>query len=276
VISYNYGGFGGGAAYSDLGGCILFSNSAGSGGGAYSCNLANCTLTANAASYGGGDTSGTLENCIVYYNIATVNYTNYYGGTFMSCCTTPQLPEAGNITNAPLFVNPANGDFRLQLNSPCINSGNNAYVPGPTDIDGNPRVQGGSVDMGAYEYQTPNSILSYAWAQQYGLHTDGSADNADSDGDGMKNWQEWKSGTNPTNALSLLKMNSVSNGITSTTVTWQSVTNATYYLQRSSNLSAQPAFSSIQSNIAGQVNTTSYTDTNAVGWGPFFYRVGVQ
>jgi len=36
------------------------------------------------------------------------------------------------------------------------------------------------------------------------------------------------------------------------------------------------AFSVIQTNIPGQVLETTFTDTNDVGLGPFFYRVGVQ
>jgi len=164
----------------------------------------------------------------------------------------------------------------LQTNSPCINAGNNTYAAGTTDLDDNPRISGGTVDIGAYEIQAPASVISYAWLQKYGLSTDGSADYADSDGDGMNNWQEWSAGTNPTNALSVLKMLAPSNAAPGITVTWQSVAAITYYLQRSTNLTGQPTFTSQQSNIVGQAGTTTYTDTNAVGGGPSFYRVGVQ
>ncbi|HXI72210.1 MAG TPA: choice-of-anchor Q domain-containing protein [Verrucomicrobiae bacterium] len=169
-----------------------------------------------------------------------------------------------------------NSDFHLQSNSPCINSGNNAFVAVTNDFDGNPRIVAGTVDMGAYEFQSPASIISYAYLQQYGLPTDGSADDLDSDGDSLNNWKEWKAGTNPTNAASVLQLASPSNTVSGVTVTWQSVSGVTYYLQSGTNLSVQPAFSSIQSNLVGQAGTTSYTDTTATTGGPYFYRVGVQ
>ena len=54
-----------------------------------------------------------------------------------------------------MFVDLAAGDLRLQMGSPCINAGNSAYVVGTTDLDGNPRIVGGTVDVGAYEWQGP-------------------------------------------------------------------------------------------------------------------------
>ncbi|MCX6926306.1 MAG: chitobiase/beta-hexosaminidase C-terminal domain-containing protein, partial [Verrucomicrobia bacterium] len=182
-LSGNSAIWGGGAYNSTLNNCTLIGNSASEhGGGAYAdfttpCTLNNCTLTGNSASMGGGALtaidsptaltlnnciltgnsgrgvySGTLNNCIVYYNTGG----NYYYGNFSYCCTTP-LPASGtgNFTNAPMFVDLADGDLRLQVNSPCINAGNNAYAVGTTDLAGRPRIVGRTVDVGAYEFQGP-------------------------------------------------------------------------------------------------------------------------
>jgi len=47
------------------------------------------------------------------------------------------------------------GDYHLRLNSPCVEAGNpySTYGPGDTDIDGQPRIMGPVVDMGADEAQ---------------------------------------------------------------------------------------------------------------------------
>jgi hypothetical protein len=67
-----------------------------------------------------------------------------------------------NLNIKPEFTNPGNNDYSLNWNSPCIESGK-ADTTGlnlpPTDLNGDPRIVNARVDMGAYEYQLPVSIL---------------------------------------------------------------------------------------------------------------------
>jgi len=173
-------------------------------------------------------------------------------------------------------VDLAGGNLRLQSDSPCINAGNNTYVTNTTtDLDGNPRIVSGRVDIGPYEYQGQGSLISYAWLQQYGLPTDGSADFTDPDRDGLNNWQEWRCGTCPTNANSALRLLSPQRAGTNVTVTWQSVAGMNYFLECSTNLAATPCFTCVATNLPGQPGTTSYRDFTATNAGPYFYRVGV-
>ena len=272
-LTGNSADWGGGAAWSDLYNCTLTGNSASDGGGTFESGLRNCTLTGNEAfEDGGGTRGGGLNNCIVYYNTASQG-ANFYFGNLNYCCTLP-LPDigTGSITNDPRFLDWFNGNLRLQSNSPCINAGANFYALSPTDLDGNPRIKGGTVDIGAYEFQAPCSAVSYAWLQHYGFLTDGSADNADPDHDGLNNWQEWCCSTDPTNALSVLRLLSPLPTATTVAVSWQSVEGVNYYVERSTDL---PRFTALASNIFGQFGTTTYTDTNAPA-APHLYRVGVS
>ena len=299
---------GGGASGGVLNGCVLAGNIASQGGGGVRDGvLTNCVVTGNSALFGGGVAGGklvnstivgnsasaysggaheaqSLLNCIVYYNNAPFESDiNFGGGTVNSCCITslPSLPNkgAGNITNEPAFVDLANGDLHLQSNSPCINAGTNLNASASSDLDGNSRIAGGTVDIGAYEFQTPASTISYAWLQRYGLSADTSSDNSDPDGDGLTNWQEWRAGTDPTNGLSVLRLLSATGAAPGVAVTWQSVSGKTYVVERASYLGAQPDFLPLATNIVGQANTnaTTYTDTNISAFSlDLFYRVGVQ
>jgi hypothetical protein len=62
------------------------------------------------------------------------------------------------------FVDLAAGDFHLQPNSPCINAGNNSFVAASTDLDGGPRILGGIVDIGAYEFHSSHAPVADASA----------------------------------------------------------------------------------------------------------------
>lgn len=132
------------------------------------------------------------------------------------------------------------------------------------------------MDVGASEFQGVSVEPFIIWLGQYGLPEDGSVDYVDSDCTGMNNWQKWIAGLNPTNPASVLRLLAPTNTVSGMTVTWQSVNNRTYYLQRSTNFAMSPAFFSIQSNLTGQAGTTSFTDTTATNGTTFFYRVGVQ
>jgi hypothetical protein len=143
------------------------------GGGAYECILINCTLTGNSAfrpsgsgRFGGGAAYCTLNNCITFANTASSG--PGYGPDVYQCALS--YCWGGD----PLFVD-TNGwaNLRLQSNSPCINAGNNAYATNATDLDGNPRIAGGTVDIGAYEYQSLGLISFGVVSNQFGFNVTG-------------------------------------------------------------------------------------------------------
>lgn len=278
-VSANWGGgISGGSVIKNS---LIVGNS-GDYGGVDRSSLENCTVFFNARyDEVGGVYGGTARNCIIYLNFKAPNQLGFeFADCDMSyCCSSVLAPGLGNFTNAPLFLNPDGrdtGDYRLQSNSPCINAGRNGDATTETDLDGNPRVIGGTVDVGAYEYLTPSSTISYAWLQQYGLPETAEADYLDSDGDGMNNWQEWRAATIPTNRESLLRMLSPSNHAAGLTLSWLSETGVSYALERGSSLGPESAYVTLVSNVAGNVGATSYVDTNSTVSSKFFYRVQVQ
>jgi len=96
-----------------------------------------------------------VTNCIVWYNLASSGNNLYDSDAVYTCSPDVSHGNEGCITNDPLFIDQAGGDYRLAPNSPCINAGENAYAVGEFDLDGNPRIVAGIVDMGAYEHAAP-------------------------------------------------------------------------------------------------------------------------
>lgn len=123
------------------------------------------------------------------------------------------------------------------------------------------------------------SALPLLWLVEHGLATDGTADDADSDGDRLANWEEWVAGTVPTNAASTLAMQEAAPlpGEGGTRVRWQSVAGRRYWVESAEALGGPAAFTPFVSNIVGQAGTTEILDARpAPADGSRFYRVGVQ
>ena len=149
--------------------CLIIDNDAWRSGGGVYCRkggtVVNCTIVNNAADSSGNGVrclnGGTLINCVIYFN-DVVNYVDWGSGmSYSYCCIYPWISGEGNITNDPLFADYSVADFHLAPNSPCLDAGTNLpAIIGEKDIDGNPRIIDGRVDMGAYELvPEPSSIL---------------------------------------------------------------------------------------------------------------------
>jgi hypothetical protein len=63
------------------------------------------------------------------------------------------LSTSANITNDPVFDSVNASDYRLLEGSPCIDASTNMpWMTGAMDLDGDPRIHDGTVDMGCYEW----------------------------------------------------------------------------------------------------------------------------
>ena len=166
-----------GNAGSVVRGC-LFVNCANTGtGGAISfygaglvenCTILGCRSTGTTTGAGGIDvfgSPGTVRNCIVYgcgndAGEANINATK--GIAVEYTATAPLFDGAGNILLAamPKFVDAAGGDYRVTAGATIDSGLNQSWMADAPDLAGNPRLQNGAVDMGAYEYDPDGAPLS--------------------------------------------------------------------------------------------------------------------
>ncbi|SOD80271.1 choice-of-anchor Q domain-containing protein [Spirosoma fluviale] len=186
-------------------GGVMFNETRGAGNPITEPTLVNCSLVGNSSPQGGAfyniATPNTINNTQIFarpslYNSilwnnggtnTTVNiiFKNNAGGTstgegyisLYNCLVEPGANNSRNtdpqtkVINSSPFV--SGSSVQLSPCSPAINTGNNSYYTdrsGPsTDLAGNPRIVGGTIDIGAYEFQgapaTPLAITQQPASQ---------------------------------------------------------------------------------------------------------------
>ncbi|MBP5543521.1 MAG: InlB B-repeat-containing protein, partial [Kiritimatiellae bacterium] len=147
IVGCAAGGFGGGAYHSTLTGCTVYGCSATAGAGVAGCTVRNSIVWENRLYATDKKGVPLLGNCANVTEGKKVLYKN-------TCTYTDSSPKpagTGNLAKDPLFVDAANGDFRLQFASPAKDKGKAALAAGGLDLGGLPRIVGGAPDMGAHE-----------------------------------------------------------------------------------------------------------------------------
>ncbi len=173
LFSGNTGGGDGGAAFNDLttvtlANCTVSGNHAGSqGGGIYDyvgcgVTLVNSIFWGNTDGSGGGETAQVFNNPSNFLEVdysCVEGWTGGFGGTG-NHGDDPQFVDADGPDNV---IGTQDDNLRLPADSTCVDVGDNAAVTVATDLDGNPRVVNGIVDMGSYEYRSPAVPATSAW-----------------------------------------------------------------------------------------------------------------
>ena len=109
------------------------------------------------------------------------------------------------------------------------------------------------------------------WEQQYFGSTTGATASVDSDGDGFTNLQEFLANTDPTNAVSALRIISATPSNGDFVVSFTSTTNKLYRVERTDDLTAG-MWTTITNNVTGTGGAIQITDVGAAGVTNRFYR----
>lgn len=109
------------------------------------------------------------------------------------------------------------------------------------------------------------------WEQTYFGSATGANAGADADGDGLTNLQEFRAGTDPQNASSALRVTATGQSAADWTITFQTVSNKLYNLERTDDL-VSGLWSNMAVTIVGTGNPVTITDTNAALFPRRFYR----
>ena len=201
---------------------FIFANVAIDDGGGICCiedssaTIRNNTIVGNRANPQGGgifseneNFQPTITNCIIWKNGDDLH--DYISGRDCNttyCCIEDSSEGLGNISLAPYFVDPDNGDYHLKSYSHCIDAGD----PN-SDYSMEPAPNGERANMGAYgnteEAATKSEDLDGVgipddWEYEHFGNLEPRPDD-DLDGDGLTNQEEYQAGTDPNVAYDGLK-----------------------------------------------------------------------
>ncbi|MHC4544662.1 MAG: right-handed parallel beta-helix repeat-containing protein [Planctomycetota bacterium] len=111
----------------------------GNSGAATSIQISYCNIQ------GGKENIISDDNCTVEWGQGNID-------------ADPNFANLGSLTGSEGFTA---GDYHLLGDSPCIDAGDPDFItePSETDIDGNPRISGTKIDMGADEFVPPLTVV---------------------------------------------------------------------------------------------------------------------
>ncbi|MHC4620975.1 MAG: S8 family serine peptidase, partial [Planctomycetota bacterium] len=123
--------------------------------------IRNNTIVGNSTAgvYVAHGNEPNIANCILWNN-----NDDLYNCSATYSCIQDGDSGTGNISSDPCFVDADANDFHLDINSPCINTGDpNGDYTAEKDIDGHPRVMAATVDMGADEFSRIFNLEQEKW-----------------------------------------------------------------------------------------------------------------
>lgn len=167
--------------------CLFYENECGFGASIFTHDLGvtmtNCTVVNNSSSSnpaGLGNLSylqgSEITNCIIWGNTGSAatteknqinensdpnglpifenNIIEGYTGTLQ------YMGSATNASLSPSFTNVSVNDYSLLSGSPAIDMGDNSFSSASIDLNLNSRISNGTIDIGAFEFQSPLNIIS--------------------------------------------------------------------------------------------------------------------
>lgn len=177
----------------------------------------------------------------------------------------------------PQLRSPSTGNFHLSDISPARNSGTNRTDVGSFDLDGQARIYDGNIDIGADEYVSlTTNGTPIVWLEKHGLGNGryDVADQSDIDEDGFSTWQEYRAGTNPTNAASVFKIIGLSAQRDLIWIGGTNEMNSPFVIWRSVDLkSEQWDAVTNYSRLMGNHGTNVWRDSERLDGPSVFYRI---